>query len=503
MLRRRRRIMMGRQTVDQSQLFYLFNLERRIPERHLLRRINPTVTRILAEFREKLEPFYSEIGRPSIDPELMIRMLIVGYCYGLRFERKLCEEVELHLAYRWFCRLDLDDQVPDHSTFSVNRHGRFRDSDIMRQVFEAVVRACMDAGLVRGEGFAVDASVMEANASRYHGKAPDDIAWAEPERQTRAVKEYLAGLDVDAQPNPDRKAPKVISPSDPCSAWTAKANKRVQFGYGLNYLIDIENAVIIDVEPTPARTYDEVESTKTMLDRTERRFNLKPKRLAADTAYGTGKFLGWLVKEKRITPHIPVRDASERDDGTFSRSDFRWDRRRGVYVCPNDKVLHTTGRVHDGTMLRYRASKYDCDVCALKMQCCPNMPALQVPRDIHEDARDVARRKMKTQAFAKSRDERKRVEMRFAHLNSNACGSAACLVHATNSTSSPSSRTSRRWHFEPSDTRPRYRPRRKRRSQAGRVKGKDTRSQTLNQIAPRARSCQKIEFSTASTHSDT
>ena len=329
--------MMGRQAGDQSQLFYLFNLERRIPADHLLRRINPIVTRILVELRDRLAPFYSDIGRPSIDPELMIRMLIVGYCYGIRFERRLCEELELHLAYRWFCRLDLDDKVPDHSTFSVNRHGRFRDSDILRQVFEAVVRACMDAGLVKGDGFAVDASVMEANASRYHGKAPDEIAWAEPERQTRAVKEYLAGLDVDAQPNPDRKPPKVISPSDPCSAWTAKANKRVQFGYGLNYLIDIANAVIVDVEPTPARTYDEVESTKTMLERTERCFGLKPKRLAADTAYGTGRFLGWLVGH-RIAPHIPVRDASERDDGTFSRSDFRWDRRRGVYVCPNGKV---------------------------------------------------------------------------------------------------------------------------------------------------------------------
>jgi transposase len=187
--------MMGRQTVDQSQLFYLFNLEKRIPERHLLRRINPTVTRILGEFREKLQPFYSEIGRPSIDPELMIRMLIVGYCYGIRCERKLCEEVELHLAYRWFCRLDLDDKVPDHSTFSVNRHGRFRDSDLFRQVFEAVVRACMDAGLVKGEAFAVDASVMEADASRYHGKAPDDIDWSVPERQTRAVAEFLGAVD--------------------------------------------------------------------------------------------------------------------------------------------------------------------------------------------------------------------------------------------------------------------------------------------------------------------
>src|SRR3974390_127348 len=134
--------MMGRQTVHQSQLFYLFNLEKRIPERHLLRRINATVTRILVEFREKLEPFYSDIGRPSIDPELMIRMLIVGYCYGIRFDRKLCEEGKLHLAYRWFCRLQLDDEVSDHSTFSVNRHGRFRNSDIFRQVFEAVVRDC-------------------------------------------------------------------------------------------------------------------------------------------------------------------------------------------------------------------------------------------------------------------------------------------------------------------------------------------------------------------------
>jgi len=167
--------MMGRQTRDQSQLFYLFNLERRIPAAHLLRRINPVVTRILVELRAGLAPFYSDIGRPSIDPELMIRMLIVGNCYGIRFERRLCEELELHLAYRWFCRLDLDDKVTDHSTFSVNRHGRFRDSDILRQVFEAVVRACMNAGLVKGEGFAVDASVLEANASRYHGKAPDEI----------------------------------------------------------------------------------------------------------------------------------------------------------------------------------------------------------------------------------------------------------------------------------------------------------------------------------------
>jgi IS5 family transposase len=349
----------------------------------------------------------------------MIRMLIVGYCYGIRSERKLTQEVELHLAYKWFCKLDLDDKVPHHSTFSENRLGRFRESDLLRHIFERVVWTAMAMGLVKGEGFAVDASVLEANASRYHGKAPDELDWTDKQRQTRAVAEYLAALDETAEPNPDRKAPKVISPSDPSSAWTAKANKRVQFGYGLNYLIDIDEAVIVDVEATPARTYDEVEATKTMIDRTEQCFDLKPKRLAADTAYGTGKFLGWLVKDKKITPHIPVRDKSDRDDGTFSRSDFRWDKRGGHYICPNGKVLRTSGTIHGGRTLLYRASKLDCDVCLLKAKCCPKEPARKIPRDLHEDARDVARRKMNTKAFLKSRDQRKKVEMRFAHLKTH------------------------------------------------------------------------------------
>jgi len=411
--------MMGRQRRDQGRLFYEFRLEDRIPENHLLRRMNLFVTAALADLHKELGPHYSDIGRPSIDPELMIRMLIVGYCYGIRSERKLTQEVELHLAYRWFCKLDLEDKVPHHSTFSENRLGRFRKSDLLRHIFERVVWAAMAMGLVKGEGFAVDASVLEANASRYHGKAPGDLDWTDKQRQTRAVAEYLAALDERAEPNPDRKAPKVISPSDPSSAWTAKANKRVQFGYGLNYLIDIDNAVIVDVEATPARTYDEVEATKTMIDRTEQCFDLKPKRLAADTAYGTGRFLGWLVKDKKITPHIPVRDKSDRDDGTFSRSDFRWDKRRGHYICPNGKVLRTSGFIHDGRTLLYRASKLDCDVCPFKAKCCPKAPARKVPRDLHEDARDVARRKMDTKAFLKSRDQRKRVEMRFAHLKTH------------------------------------------------------------------------------------
>jgi transposase len=404
---------MGRQTSDQNQLFYLFNLESRIPKCHLLRRMNPVVTQVLCELRDAFEPLYSDIGRPSVDPELMIRMLIVGYCYGVRSERRLCEEVDLHLAYRWFCRLDLDDRVPDHSTFSVNRHGRFRDGDILRKIFEAVVRACMNAGLVKGEGFAVDASVIEANASRYHGVAPEEADWSKPERQTRAVKEYIAGLDP--VPHPDRKPPKVLSLSDPASAWTAKANKRVQFGYGLNYLIDVENAIIIDVDATPARTYDEVKCTETMISRTERVFGLKPKRLMADTAYGTGKFLRFVV-DAGITPYIPVWEKSAREDGTFSRTDFVFDRETNSYTCPAGKTLTTTRHVSTDHKFRYMASIRDCRACSLKAKCCPNMPHRRIQHDVNEDARDVARALVGTPEYNKSRNERKRVEMKFAHL---------------------------------------------------------------------------------------
>jgi len=191
--------MMGRQDRDQGQLFYEFSLDQIIPTDHLLQRINVFAAAVLADLHQQLKGFYSDIGRPSVDPELMIRMLLVGYCYGIRHERRLCQEVALHLAYRWFCKLDLDDKVPHHSTFSVNRLGRFRESEILRHIFERVVAACMAAGLVKGEGFAVDASVMEANASRYHGKAPDELDWTDAQRQKRAVAEYLAGLEAEAQ----------------------------------------------------------------------------------------------------------------------------------------------------------------------------------------------------------------------------------------------------------------------------------------------------------------
>src|ERR1051326_8881446 len=183
--------MMGERTVAQEALFYSFNLERHVPAEHLLRSVDRFVD--LAEIREHLRAFYSETGRPSIDPELLIRMLIIGYCMGIRSERRLCEEVHLNLAYRWFCGLGLEGAVPDHSTFSKNRHGRFRDSDLLRQVFETTVARCMAEGLVGGEGFAVDASMIKADANRQRPSA--DAKDLSSPTASRAVREYLAVLD--------------------------------------------------------------------------------------------------------------------------------------------------------------------------------------------------------------------------------------------------------------------------------------------------------------------
>ena len=408
--------MMGPAVGQQDRLFYEFNLEDRIPANHLLRRIDTILD--LSWLREELAPLYSHTGCPSIDPELMIRMLLVGYCYSIRSERRLCQEVELNLAYRWFCRLGLEDQVPNHSTFSVNRHGRFHDGDIFRKVFDRIVRQCMDEGLVKGEGFAVDASVIEADASRFQRVKGSEVDWTEEQLARRAIKEYIESLEGENAPiNPERK-PKSMSPTDPAAAWTIRGRNKVMFGYSLNYLIDMENAVILDVEATPTRISKEVIATEIMIERTEKEFGLKPDYIAGDVAYGTGKMLGWL-RGKQIEPHIPVWDRGKRDDDTLSRDDFSFDKDGDIYVCPQGKTLKTTGTVHDGKTLLYRSSKRDCDPCPLKSKCCPNTPSRKIPRDINEDARDYTRSLMGTEAYYQSGINRKKIERLFGEAKRN------------------------------------------------------------------------------------
>jgi len=412
--------MMGERTVAQEALFYEFSLERHVPANHLLRSIDRFVD--LSGIRAHLRPYYSDTGRPSIDPELMIRMLIVGYCFGIRSERRLCDEVHLNLAYRWFCRLGLEGDVPDHSTFSKNRHGRFRDSDLLREVFETTVRRCMAEGLVGGEGFAVDASLIKADANRQNGvPGKDGLA---PEAANHAVREYLAVLDDAAFGAATPVVPKFISPADPAARWTAAHGGQAFFAYATNYLIDLKHAVIMDVEATTAVRQAEVGAARTMIERTQDRFGTWPEKLVADAAYGSAENLAWLVHERGIEPHVPVFDKSQRRDGTFSRSDFAYDHDRDLYICPGGKELRQFRRPfavpRDGIdregLMRYRAVKRDCDACSLKPRCCPKEPARKLLRSIHEGARDMARDIAATDAYVTSRRERKKVEMLFAHL---------------------------------------------------------------------------------------
>ena len=303
--------------------------------------------------------------------------------------------------------LGLEGKVPDHSSFSDNRHGRFRESDPFRRLFEAVLQRCVTEGLVGGEGFAVDASVVRADANRQR-RHEDDDDWG----GGRAVREYLLALDEDSSQagNSDRK---VSAPGGPAF-----------YGYSTNYLVDTDHGIIVDVEPTTAHRSRELESTKTMIGRVEERFGITPQRLIGDTAYGTASLFNWMVEKKRIEPHTPVWNKAQRKDGSFARTDFIWQGETDRYICPAGRSHHryrcrfTKPRfgVQKDNTIRYRATKHDCDGCAYKPRCCPTTPQRTIRRSVYESSRDVARAIAQTDAYKQSRKDRKKIEMLFAHL---------------------------------------------------------------------------------------
>ena len=411
--------MMGCQDHSQDKLFYSFNLEDHVPQNHLLRGIDRYLD--LSNLRQHLANFYSHTGRPSIDPELMIRMLIIGYCFGIRSERRLCEEVHLNLAYRWFCRLGLEDPVPNHSSFSKNRHGRFRESGVFRHLFETVLQRCISEGLVGGEGFATDASIIKADAQRMQSVPGEEAAnWVRSEDATRAMREYLDALE-DA--NPPSFTQKHVSTTDPSATWTAAPSGPAFFAYSTNYLIDLQSGIVVDVEASSVNKATEVEATKAMLERVEEKYDMKPERLVGDTSYGSAKMLSWLV-DKEIEPHVPVLEKSARNDGTYSNSDFQWVAQADEYRCPEGKALRNglrpfknpRSRITKADTVNYRANQSDCGTCPSKSRCCPNTSHRKIARSIHEDARNVARQISTTPEYRQSRRERKKVEILFAHL---------------------------------------------------------------------------------------
>jgi IS5 family transposase len=348
--------------------------------------------------------------------------------FAIRSERRICAEVQVNLAYRWFCKLGIEDSIPDHSVFCRAPHERFRESDALRRVFESVVAKCIAAGLVGGEGFSIDASLIKADVDKKK-RVPGDqpIAWPKAEEASRAVREYLMALDTarsDEESDADdsgssgggsrRKPAKEVSLTDPQAAWVARKGIDPFFAYDVNYLIDNKAGIIVDAEGTRANRIAEIAITETMVERVKGRFDLRPQKLAGDSVYGAVRLLKWLV-DRKITPHVPVWDKSARHDGTFSRADFIFDQERNVYICPGGAELTSTGNIDQGHIVYYRANKNDCSACSLKPKC-TTAPMRKVTRDVNEDVRDRVRALANTEAFQQSSRERKKVEMRFAHM---------------------------------------------------------------------------------------
>ena len=339
---------MGQQPRTES-LFYYFRLEDQIPKDHLLRIIDEQVD--LSFVRKRVKGLYSATGRPSIDPEVLLRLLLLGYLYGISSERRLLEEVRMHLAYRWFTRLGFEQEIPDHSTFSKNRHGRFRQSGVFREVFEEIVRRCVNAGLVEGKNLAVDGTLVEANASPHSRILREKLH--ESLQISQSVHEYLSELE-EINPVADTK---MVSTTDADAVWAKKVGP-AKMAYFDNYLIDTRSRVILGVEATPALFHRETVAARKMVDQIHK-FGIRPESLAADKAYGSGEFLAWLL-EHGVQPHIPVIDRRHQTGGLFTREQFRYEPAENVYYCPEKKALAYRGRRRESQGYVYRSTEAQC-----------------------------------------------------------------------------------------------------------------------------------------------
>ena len=402
--------MMGQQSRTES-LFYYFRLEEQIPADHLLRMIDDHVD--FSFVREQVKDFYSPTGRPSIDPEVLLRLLLVGYLYGITSERRLMDEVRMHLAYRWFTRLGFDQEIPDHSTFSKNRHGRFRQSGVFRKVFEEIVRRCLAAGFVEGRNMAVDGTLVGANASP-QSRVPRERL-IEVAKLSRTVQEYLTELERQnpvADSEGSSKPQEKVSTTDPDATWAVKSGPAT-LGYYDNYLVDTTSRVILSVDATPALFSQETMAARRMIEHV-RRLGIRPQNPAADKAYGSGEFLAWLL-ERDIQPHIPVIDRQHQTRGHFTRDAFRYEPTENAYYCPEGKPLHYRGQRRSSTGNLYRSTEAQCRGCPQKKLCTAG-PYRRLFVHWHEPARQLARALSETPDYKRSRKARYKVEALFAEL---------------------------------------------------------------------------------------
>src|SRR3954463_10102329 len=403
-------IMMGSHARSEA-LFYYFRLEDHIPETHLLRLIDKHVS--LDFVRQQLKDSYSDTGRPSIDPELLLRILLIGYLYGITSERRLVEELRMHLAWRWFTGLSFDQEIPHHSTFSKNRHGRFQESKVFEQLFELIVRQCVEVGLVQGKHLSVDGSFVEANAAKESRIPREQLAEAAQVHHT--VRQYLREVEEQNPVEDPVHEQDQVSTTDPDSTYATKGGTPARLGYYDNYLVDNDSCVIVGVQATAARMSQETVAAQDMLLRFARWLGRAPSSIAADATYGNGDFLQWLL-DRGITPYMRTRDSALRKNNPgYGPERFTYLPESNRYRCPAGEQLNYVGLNVRNRAHAYIGSAKRCGPCSLRPQC---TSAAFRGLIIHqnEPARQRARELVNTPEFAKAQRQRKKVEALFAEL---------------------------------------------------------------------------------------
>jgi len=401
-------LMMGQHSRAES-LFYYFRLEDQVPENHLLRLIDHHVN--LEFIRAKLKGSYSDVGRPSIDPELLFRMLLVGYLYGVTSERKLVEELRMHLAWRWFTGLGFDQEIPHHSTFSKNRHGRFQGSNLFRELFEEIVTRCVEAGLVKGEHMSVDGSFIQANAD-HHSRVPREQL-AEVAKVNQTVREYLVELERENPVEPPVPQQEKVSTTDPDSTYATKGGP-ARLGYYDNYLVDNASCIIVGVQATPARLSQESAAARDMIERYRERYGYLPQTLAADTTYGNGELLQWL-DDRGIAAYIKVKENPNGPTGLYGIDQFTYVPEENCYICPEGKPLKYVGIDPRNRSHLYYSTPKRCADCLQKSRCTRGKYR-SIRIHTCEPARQRAYALAKTPAFPISQRARRKVEALFAEL---------------------------------------------------------------------------------------
>jgi transposase len=403
-------IMMGHHDRSEA-LFYYFRLEDQVPETHLLRLIEKHIS--FAFVRQQLKDRYSQMGRPSIDPELLLRILLIGYLYGISSERKLVEELRMHLAWRWFTGLGFDQEIPHHSTFSKNRHGRFQESNLFEELFEQIVRQCVEVGLVEGKHLSVDGSFVEANAAKESRIPRERLAEAAQVSQT--VRQYLVELEQQNPVEEPVHQQDQVSTTDPDSTYATKGGTPARLGYYDNYLVDNPSCVIVGVQATAARMSQETVAAQDMLTRFAEWQGREPESVGADTTYGNGEFLQWLA-EREITPYMRTRESAKRKNSPFYGPErFTYQPESNSYRCPAGEQLNYVGLNVRNRAHAYIGSAKRCGTCSQKPQCTSGRYKYLA---IHMDelARQRARELANTPEFAHAQRQRKKVEALFAEL---------------------------------------------------------------------------------------